>query len=74
MKRQSKKELDIKILALVLHRLMKDYKELNFWASEGPEWFFENWVEANMEFVPDNLEKALLKMFISKLMGTHHGR
>jgi hypothetical protein len=74
MKRQIRKELDIKILALALQRLMKDYRELRFFASEGPEWFFESWLESNMEVVPDNMEKALLNLFVSRLMGRRYGR
>ena len=74
MRRQSKKELDIRVLALALQQLMKDYKDLKFFASEGPEWFFENWLDSNMEFVPDNMEKALLKLFIARLMGKRHVR
>lgn len=68
MKRQSKNELDVQIIGLILARLMRDHKELGFFASEGPEWFFENWLDANRGSIPKVKEKVLLRLFINKLM------
>lgn len=57
-----------KTLALALAKLWKDYKEIGFFVSEGPEWFFEQWKQENPFGMDDTFSSDLLRLFVNKLM------
>lgn len=60
-----------KTLALAFSKLWKDYKEVGFFVSEGPEWFFEQWKHENHFGMDDQFSTDLLNLFVSKLMRRH---